>query len=80
MHWCLFPSDTDRNFKPLLRSLLGNLKIYLKIPDIEKRLTIYQLEHELNQILWNGKKVVFERIPKLNAWLDGQVADLLRGI
>jgi len=80
IHWSLFPSDAGRSYNTLLRSVLRNIEIYLRIPDIEKRLTIYQLEHELNQILWNGKKVVFERVPRLNAWLDGQVEDLLKGI
>ena len=40
---------------------------------IEKRLTIYQLEHELNQIVWNGPKQEEERIQRIAGWLDGKM-------
>ena len=48
------------------------------IPQIEKRMTIYQLEHELNQLIWNGKKQEDERICRINEWLNGKVDSFLK--
>ena len=45
-------------------------------PDISQRLTIYQLEHELNQIIWNST-AIDERIIRIKGWLNGQLIDLI---
>lgn len=76
-HWCIYPSAPDSGFELLLKSIVENLRIVLDVPNIEKRLTIYQLEHELNQLIWNGKKQEEERILRINGWLNGQVEVLL---
>lgn len=75
-HWCIYPSIPDNNLELLLKSVVQNLQVASNVPNIEKRLTIYQLEHELNQLIWNGNKQEEERIQRINGWLDGQVDTL----
>lgn len=75
-HWCIYPSTPSNNIELLLKSVVENLKIASNVPNIEKRLTIYELEHELNQLIWNGNKQEEERIQRINGWLDGQVDTL----
>lgn len=76
-HWCIYPPKPDGRFELLLKSILENYMNKLNVPNIEKRLTIYQLEHELNQLIWNGNKQEEERMQRINGWLNGQVEDLL---
>jgi len=76
-HWCIYPMVQENNLHILLKSVVENLRIVSVIPDTAKRFTIYQLEHELNQLIWNGKKQEAERIPRINGWLNNKINDLL---
>lgn len=76
-NWCIYPPKPGHSFDLLLKSIVENLELTLDVPNIEKRQTIYQLEHELNQLIWNGKKQEEERINRINGWLNGQVKVLL---
>jgi thiamine kinase-like enzyme len=76
-HWCIYPIVQENNLHILLKSVVVNLRVVSIIPDIERRFTIYQLEHELNQLIWRGKKQEAERIPRINGWLNGEVSDFL---
>jgi aminoglycoside phosphotransferase (APT) family kinase protein len=76
-HWCIYPSILDNNLCLFLKSVVENLQSASEVPNIEKRLTIYQLEHELNQLIWNGKKQEEERVQRINGWLNGQIDALL---
>ena len=69
-HWCIYPSVKDNNIELLLKSVMENLNNITDIPNIEKRLTIYQLEHELNQLIWHGKKQEKERVQRIKGWLN----------
>ena len=80
MHWCLFPPDADKSFVELFYSILRHLKSAWNIPYLEERLTIYQLEHELNQLIWHGNKGVAERVPRINAWLAGLGVKFVRSL
>ena len=74
--WCIYPDNyltQTNNLRILLQSIIENLRFTSVIPEMEKRITIYQLEHELNQLIWNGKKQENERIIRINEWLDGKV-------
>lgn len=77
-HWCIYPSIPDNNLELLLKSVVENLQIVSKVPNIEKRLTIYELEHELNQLIWNGNKQEEERVRRINGWLEGKVDSLFK--
>lgn len=75
-HWCIYPSIPENNLELLLKSVVENFSIASNVPDLGKRLTIYQLEHELNQLIWNGKSQENERVQRLNGWLNGKVESL----
>lgn len=49
-HWCIYPSTPDNGFGLLSKSIVENLRIAFDVPNIEKRLTIYQLEHEFKSV------------------------------
>jgi aminoglycoside phosphotransferase (APT) family kinase protein len=76
-HWCIYPPEPGKTFGLLLKSIVENLRIASDVPNIEKRLTIYQLEHELNQLIWSGGNQEEERMRRINGWLNGQIEVLL---
>jgi len=72
--WCVYPDNylaQTNNLGILFKTVIENLPISA-IPDIEKRMTIYQLEHEINQLIWRGKRQEDERIARINEWLNGK--------
>jgi len=78
--WCVYPDnylEQKNNIKPLLKSIIKNMQTISSIPQIEKRMTVYQLEHELNQLIWNGKKQEEERICRITGWLNGKINSFL---
>ncbi|MDR2599157.1 MAG: phosphotransferase [Oscillospiraceae bacterium] len=78
--WCIYPENyltQSNNLRTLFNSIIENLRFSSVVPEIEKRMTIYQLEHELNQLIWNGKKQEEERSIRINEWLDGKINALL---
>jgi aminoglycoside phosphotransferase (APT) family kinase protein len=77
-HWCIYPPEQGCQFELLLKSLIETLGIAIEIPELAKRMTIYQLEHELNQLVWNGRQQEEERIQRINGWLNGQIEELLK--
>lgn len=79
--WCIYPENyllQENNLEILIKSVIEHLRILSVIPDMEKRMTIYQLEHELNQLLWNGKKQEEERINRIHEWLSGKAYAFLK--
>lgn len=77
VHWSLYPPEGGVSFAPLLKEVLAPFARRYTYEVLEKRLTLYQLEHELNQLVWNGKKQLAERIPRLEGWLNHKIGDLL---
>ena len=75
-HWCIYPPEEGCQFELLLKSLVESLGIVAKIPKLAIRLTIYQLEHELNQLIWSDGQQREERFMRINGWLKGQVGEL----
>jgi aminoglycoside phosphotransferase (APT) family kinase protein len=80
IHWCLYPPKPNIDFRPFLRALFQALPKCTQVPDIAKRLAIYQVEHEIQQIIWQGSKAEADRVPRITRWIDGGVDDLLRQI
>lgn len=76
IHWCLFPPEKDKSFELLLRTVLMSDKQLLKIPKIAERFTIYQLEHEINQMIWHKCNNSEERINRISKWLNGAICHL----
>ena len=72
-HWCIYPTIADHNLSSYLHSIVKNLWSISGVPNLEKHLTIYKLEHELNQFMWNGLKQEEERMQRINGWLSGHI-------
>lgn len=80
IHWCLYPPIATVDFRIFLRALFEASPQCTQVPNLAQRLTIYQIEHEIQQIIWNHSQAESWRIPRLVRWLDGYVADLFREI
>lgn len=77
IHWSLYPPRSDIDFRPFLGALFDASPCCAQAPDLATRLTLYQIEHEIQQIIWNGSAAEAERVPRLLRWMDGGVDDLL---
>ncbi|MBZ0296898.1 MAG: hypothetical protein K8L99_30335, partial [Anaerolineae bacterium] len=80
IHWCLYPPESSIDFRPFLGALLKASPKCAQTPDLTTRLTIYQIEHEIQQIIWNSSEAETWRVPRLARWIDGDVDDLFREI
>lgn len=78
IHWCLYPPKPDIDFRPFLRAVFAVSPKCTRVPDLARRLTIYQIEHEIQQIVWSAGEAASWRIPRLARWIDGDVAELLK--
>lgn len=77
IHWCLYPPKSNIDFRPFLRALFQSSPKCAQVPGLARRLTIYQVEHEIQQIIWHCSKTEAERVPRIIRWMDGGVDDLL---
>lgn len=80
VHWCVYPPEPTREFRPFLRALFAAAPLCAQVDHLAERLTIYQIEHELQQILWRPHDAELGRVPRLVHWLDGGVELLLRDV
>ena len=80
IHWCLYPPKPDIDFRTFLCALFKTSPKCTQVPHLAQRLTIYQIEHEMQQIIWNASEVKSWRVPRLVRWMDGGVADLFKEI
>jgi len=78
IHWCLYPPKPTINFRVFLRAFLEASPRYCQVPDLTQRLTLYQIEHEIQQIIWNVGQAESWRVPRLESWMDGAVDQLFR--
>jgi aminoglycoside phosphotransferase (APT) family kinase protein len=80
IHWSLYPPRPDIDFRPFLGTLFQSSPKCAQVPDLAERLTIYQVEHEIQQIIWHGSQAEAERVPRIVRWIDGGVEDLLEQV
>lgn len=78
LQWCIYPKEPSRSFNILLKSAFENYKNILHIPRLSERFTIYQLEHEINQIIWNNGKEIENRIMRINGWISGKIEQIFQ--
>ena len=78
IHWCLYPPKPSIDYRPFLRALLDAVPKCAQVPNLALRLAIYQIEHEIQQIIWQGKEAESLRVPRLSHWMSGGVNDLFR--
>lgn len=80
LHWCLFPQP--KNFEMTL--LFDTIFLYymekVSIPMIEKRLTIYLLEHDFIQILWSNGKRADELLSRIKWWVSGSLEKYIQNL
>lgn len=76
IHWSLYPPQPGLDFRPLLRGLLAARPRCAQVPHLARRLTIYQIEHDIQQMLWQPAAEA-ARAPRLDGWVDGAVERLL---
>lgn len=80
VHWCLYPPDPGLDLRAFLRGLLRAAPRCTRVPELAGRLTLYQVEHEIQQIIWQGNGAEAERVPRIVRWMEGAVDDLWRDV
>jgi aminoglycoside phosphotransferase (APT) family kinase protein len=70
LHWSLFPPIEGFDMTDLFHQIFHLYMKRNRIPMIEKRLTIYLLEHDFIQILWSQGKKADEYVPRISWWLS----------
>jgi aminoglycoside phosphotransferase (APT) family kinase protein len=80
IHWCGYPPEPHLDFRSFLRAYFEAAPACTCVPDLARRLTIYQIEHEIQQIIWGAGEAESWRVPRLVRWMDGAVEELLREI
>jgi len=76
VHWCLYPPQPNIDFRTFLSTLFEATPLCARTPNLAQRLTLYQIEHEMQQIIWNVDGAEVWRVPRLVRWMDGGVAEL----
>ena len=80
IHWCVYPPQPDIDFRAFLHAVFEAAPQCVQVPGLTQRLTLYQVEHELQQIIWQGSRAEAERVPRIVRWLEGGVEELLREV
>jgi aminoglycoside phosphotransferase (APT) family kinase protein len=78
LHWCLFPPSKNFDMTQLFNTIYLQYRKKCSIPMIEKRLTIYLLEHDFIQILWSNGERAKEYFSRINWWLSGSLEKYIR--
>ncbi len=73
LQWSLFPPSKNIDTKELFRQVFLLQMGKNHIPMIEKRLTIYMLEHDFIQILWSQGKRGDEFLSRIKWWISGNL-------
>ncbi len=76
IHWCVYPPKEYMDFRLFLRSLFEASPKCAQVSDLVERLTMYQIEHEIQQIIWHSAKAKSWRVPRLAHWMSGGVDKL----
>jgi thiamine kinase-like enzyme len=73
IHWCLYPPQGTIDLKPFLSSFFKTNQLCIKIPELRTRLAIYEIEHDINQIIWSSGKAEERYIPRIKGWINRKV-------
>ncbi len=80
VHWCLYPPQSTIDFRMFLRGLFEGFPRCAQVPNLSQRLTLYQIEHEIQQIIWQGSEAESWRVPRLVRWMDGSASELIADV
>lgn len=84
VHWSLCPEPDAPDFRTIAEGLLSAHCNQFPKAVLAARITIYQLEHEIHQLVWcraNEARWAVEapkRLARIEGWLDGLIERLLR--
>lgn len=70
LHWSIFPPSKDLNMTQLFTTIFQSYMAKSSIPMIEKRLTIYLLEHDFMQMIWSQGRRTEELLTRIMWWLE----------
>ena len=70
LHWCIFPPSKDLDLTQLFTTIFCSYMRESSIPMLDKRLSIYLLEHDFMQILWSQGKRADELLTRIKWWLE----------
>lgn len=76
IHWCLYPPATGVDLFPFVKAILEERAFRHDLVAFADRQGVYQVEHELMQIIWSGGRCLQLREPRLEAWIGGAAARL----
>jgi len=77
LHWCAFPPKKECAYDPALKKILQSPIRCAVVPRLDERLTIYEIEHELIQLIWSGGSSEAARIPRIRKWLRNEVESFI---
>ena len=77
LHWSLFPPTKDIDTTKIFKTILSLQMKNKTIPKIEKRFTIYMLEHDFMQIIWSKGNREEEYLPRIKWGLDGKLEEYI---
>ena len=77
LHWCIFPPEPGADLTIFTRAFLEDSSVLDDVPDLSTRLTIYQIEHEINQIIWSLGDGSGMRCGRLEEWMAGRIDGFL---
>lgn len=80
LHWSLFPPSKDFDMSDLFNIVFLTQMKNGSIPMIEKRLTIYMLEHDFIQILWSKGNRANEFLQRIKWWVSGSLEEYIRNL
>lgn len=80
IHWTLYPPESSIDFRTFLKALFKASPKCTQAPNLAQRLTIYQIEHEIQQIIWQPGVAEALRVPRLIRWMGGYIEELFRSL
>lgn len=80
VHWSLFPKVEHHLYTDFIIAVVKQFQIKNHIDQLDIRLTIYQLEHEIAQLIWNNGDSELERVNRINHWLNGIITELFNAL
>ncbi len=76
-HWSEYPMEDGHNFPLLIKQVIKSYQAIYIIPNLDQRLTIYQIQHELFQMILHSGNVTKLRLQRIQGWLDGNISKLI---
>lgn len=77
IHWTVFPPKGRVRYHRVTKAILDDQVKVLPLAQVAQRLTVYEIEHEVCQLIWSQGKNSVERVTRLQYWLADGVNRLL---